>query len=190
MTVQFEAECCEWKKQLLPNKSCVLCFAHVQNTITFIANYANVAMPNGGFAPLQAHWYLKLGAEYEPSDSKMLFDPAHPVTVGLLNFMTFIILYSTLIPISLYVSIEVIKYFQAYKFINKDLEMYDAESDTPALARTSNLNEELGQIQYIFSDKTGASYILIFASINNTGRNRWVPYNDTQTCPHAKYQVL
>lgn len=33
--------------------------------------------------------------------------------------------------------------------------MYHADSDTPALARTSNLNEELGQIQYIFSDKTG-----------------------------------
>ncbi len=33
--------------------------------------------------------------------------------------------------------------------------MYDAESDTPALARTSNLCQELGQIEYIFSDKTG-----------------------------------
>lgn len=33
--------------------------------------------------------------------------------------------------------------------------MYDEESDTPAMARTSNLNEELGQIKYIFSDKTG-----------------------------------
>lgn len=33
--------------------------------------------------------------------------------------------------------------------------MYDPESDTPALARTSNLNEELGQVKYIFSDKTG-----------------------------------
>jgi len=48
-------------------------------------------------------------------------------------------------------------YVQAVKFINGDLEMYDAETDTPALARTSNLNEELGQIQYIFSDKTGAA---------------------------------
>ena len=47
-------------------------------------------------------------------------------------------------------------HMQAVKFINGDLEMYDAETDTPALARTSNLNEELGQIQYIFSDKTGA----------------------------------
>lgn len=33
--------------------------------------------------------------------------------------------------------------------------MYHAESDTPAMARTSNLNEELGQVKYIFSDKTG-----------------------------------
>lgn len=33
--------------------------------------------------------------------------------------------------------------------------MYHAESNTPAMARTSNLNEELGMVKYIFSDKTG-----------------------------------
>ena len=33
--------------------------------------------------------------------------------------------------------------------------MYYDENDTPAMARTSNLNEELGQVKYIFSDKTG-----------------------------------
>lgn len=44
---------------------------------------------------------------------------------------------------------------QAKEFIDKDREMYYKPSNTPALARTSNLNEELGQIQYIFSDKTG-----------------------------------
>ena len=33
--------------------------------------------------------------------------------------------------------------------------MYYGKTDTPALARTSNLNEELGQVKYIFSDKTG-----------------------------------
>ena len=41
-------------------------------------------------------------------------------------------------------------------FINKDRSMYHAESDTPALARTSNLNEELGMVNTILSDKTGA----------------------------------
>jgi phospholipid-transporting ATPase len=39
--------------------------------------------------------------------------------------------------------------------IDSDLDMYHQQSDTPALARTSNLHEELGQIEYIFSDKTG-----------------------------------
>ncbi|AQK65521.1 Phospholipid-transporting ATPase 3 [Zea mays] len=48
-----------------------------------------------------------------------------------------------------------IKFIQCTKFINNDLHMYHAESNTPALARTSNLNEELGQVEYIFSDKTG-----------------------------------
>lgn len=33
--------------------------------------------------------------------------------------------------------------------------MYHEESNTPAMARTSNLNEELGMVKYIFSDKTG-----------------------------------
>lgn len=44
---------------------------------------------------------------------------------------------------------------QAKEFIDKDRRMYYEATNTPALARTSNLNEELGQIQYIFSDKTG-----------------------------------
>jgi phospholipid-transporting ATPase len=33
--------------------------------------------------------------------------------------------------------------------------MYYAHTDTPALCRTSSLVEELGQIEYVFSDKTG-----------------------------------
>lgn len=36
-----------------------------------------------------------------------------------------------------------------------DLEMYHEETGTPAMARTSNLNEELGMVKYVFSDKTG-----------------------------------
>ncbi|KAJ9049422.1 aminophospholipid translocase [Entomophthora muscae] len=70
------------------------------------------------------------------------------------NLLTFIILLNNLIPISLIVTMEVVKYHQA-DLINSDLDMYYAKSDTPALARTSSLVEELGQIEYIFSDKTG-----------------------------------
>jgi phospholipid-transporting ATPase len=49
---------------------------------------------------------------------------------------------------------EVVKFQQAH-FINSDLDMYYSPTDTPALCRTSSLVEELGQIEYIFSDKTG-----------------------------------
>ncbi|XP_055378275.1 probable phospholipid-transporting ATPase IA isoform X3 [Condylostylus longicornis] len=70
------------------------------------------------------------------------------------NLLTFIILYNNLIPISLQVTLELVRFLQAI-FINFDVEMYHEETDTPAMARTSNLNEELGQVKYIFSDKTG-----------------------------------
>uniref|UniRef100_A0A8D0C8B1 Phospholipid-transporting ATPase n=1 Tax=Salvator merianae TaxID=96440 RepID=A0A8D0C8B1_SALMN len=70
------------------------------------------------------------------------------------NLLTFIILYNNLIPISLLVTLEVVKFTQAL-FINWDIDMYYNETDTPAMARTSNLNEELGQVKYLFSDKTG-----------------------------------
>lgn len=51
-------------------------------------------------------------------------------------------------------SVEMIRFGQSY-FINWDLQMYYPEKDTAAKARTTTLNEQLGQIQYIFSDKTG-----------------------------------
>ncbi|XP_050425545.1 probable phospholipid-transporting ATPase IA isoform X2 [Adelges cooleyi] len=71
-----------------------------------------------------------------------------------LNLLTFFILFNNLIPISLQVTVEVVRFMQA-AFINYDIDMYHAESNTPAMARTSNLNEELGMVKYIFSDKTG-----------------------------------
>ncbi|KAL5554018.1 hypothetical protein UlMin_041419 [Ulmus minor] len=96
------------------------------------------------------YYYLGLFDDVENQ-----FNPNKPFVVAILTMFTLITLYSTIIPISLYVSIEMIKFIQSTQFINKDLHMYHAESNTPALARTSNLNEELGQVEYIFSDKTG-----------------------------------
>eukprot|EP00002_Diphylleia_rotans_P019307 TRINITY_DN3737_c0_g3_i1.p1 TRINITY_DN3737_c0_g3~~TRINITY_DN3737_c0_g3_i1.p1 ORF type:complete len:1106 (-),score=188.77 TRINITY_DN3737_c0_g3_i1:648-3965(-) len=76
------------------------------------------------------------------------------ISFGGLGTITYILLYNTLIPISLYISIELVKLAQAF-LINSDLAMYYKETDTPARARTSNLSDELGEIEYIFSDKTG-----------------------------------
>ncbi|XP_064608442.1 probable phospholipid-transporting ATPase IA isoform X3 [Liolophura sinensis] len=87
------------------------------------------------------------------TDWYMGFEELEPSNFGY-NFLTFIILYNNLIPISLQVTLEVVKFIQAI-FINWDIDMYHEETDTPAMARTSNLNEELGQVKYLFSDKTG-----------------------------------
>jgi phospholipid-transporting ATPase len=70
------------------------------------------------------------------------------------DFFYFFLLHATFIPVSLYVSMSVIRFFQAY-LMNNDLDMYYAPTDTPALVRTLTLNEELGQVSHVFSDKTG-----------------------------------
>lgn len=93
-------------------------------------------------------WYLK------PYEDNTYYNPDQPLVAALLHLVTALLLYGYLIPISLYVSIEIVKVAQAM-FINQDLVMYYEETNTPAWARTSNLNEELGQIDTILSDKTG-----------------------------------
>ncbi|XP_053909336.1 phospholipid-transporting ATPase IC isoform X2 [Cuculus canorus] len=87
-------------------------------------------------------WYLYDGEDFSPPYR------------GFLNFWGYVIVLNTMVPISLYVSVEVIRLGQSY-FINWDLQMYYPEKDTTAKARTTTLNEQLGQIHYIFSDKTG-----------------------------------
>ncbi|XP_051144510.1 putative phospholipid-transporting ATPase 9 [Andrographis paniculata] len=93
-------------------------------------------------------WYLR------PDNTRRYFDPSNAPAAAVLHFLTALLLYSYLIPISLYVSIEIVKVLQSI-FINQDVNMYYEEADKPAHARTSNLNEELGQVDTILSDKTG-----------------------------------
>lgn len=64
------------------------------------------------------------------------------------------ILFQTLVPISLYLTVELCKTAQAY-LIHADLEMYHKETDTVCVPRAWNLSDDLGQIEYLFSDKTG-----------------------------------
>lgn len=77
-----------------------------------------------------------------------------PVGNFVIQVLYYFLLLNSFIPVSLYVSMTSVKFMQAY-FMNNDLEMYHEESDTPFQVRTMSLNEELGQIDYIFSDKTG-----------------------------------
>ncbi|KAI5058579.1 hypothetical protein GOP47_0026749 [Adiantum capillus-veneris] len=93
-------------------------------------------------------WYLKPRSVTPP------FNPDKAGVAALLHLVTALILYGYIIPISLYVSIEIVKVLQA-TFINKDIHMFHPETNKFAGARTSNLNEELGQVETILSDKTG-----------------------------------
>ncbi|XP_068407489.1 probable phospholipid-transporting ATPase IM isoform X5 [Eschrichtius robustus] len=90
---------------------------------------------------------------------------------GFLTFWSYIIILNTVVPISLYVSVEVIRLGHSY-FINWDRKMYYSGKATPAQARTTTLNEELGQIEYVFSDKTGTltENIMTFKKCSINGR--------------------
>lgn len=78
----------------------------------------------------------------------------NPAYEGLLIFWTYIITLQVMIPVSLYVTIEMTKLLQVYH-IHQDIEMYDPETNTRTECRALNITEELGQITYLFSDKTG-----------------------------------
>ncbi|XP_056875092.1 phospholipid-transporting ATPase ID [Takifugu flavidus] len=88
-----------------------------------------------------------------------------------LSFWSYVIVLNTLVPISLYVSVEFIRLGNSF-FINWDRKMYYPKNNTPAQARTTTLNEELGQIKYVFSDKTGTltQNIMTFNRCSISGR--------------------
>ncbi|KAK0153594.1 putative phospholipid-transporting ATPase IF [Merluccius polli] len=77
-----------------------------------------------------------------------------PILKFISDFLAFSVLYNYIIPISLYVTVEMQKFLGSF-FIGWDLDLYHEESDQKAQVNTSDLNEELGQVEYVFTDKTG-----------------------------------
>ncbi|XP_020009009.2 phospholipid-transporting ATPase IK-like [Castor canadensis] len=81
----------------------------------------------------------------------------YPRTVTMESFFIFwgfLILLSTMVPMAMFILAEFI-YLGNSLFISWDTEMYYEPQDTQAKARSTSLNDQLGQVQYIFSDKTG-----------------------------------
>ncbi|XP_032311297.1 phospholipid-transporting ATPase VA isoform X1 [Drosophila ananassae] len=78
----------------------------------------------------------------------------NPVVEGMLTFWTYIIILQVMIPLSLYVTIELCKILQVFH-IHNNIDLYDADTNKQTECRAMNITEELGQIQHIFSDKTG-----------------------------------
>ncbi|GLC49980.1 hypothetical protein PLESTB_000329300 [Pleodorina starrii] len=92
-------------------------------------------------------WYLGYEGKYPD------FYPSFRSWV--LGVIRWVILLNGVIPISLYVTLEVVKVFQCKMILDLDRHMYHVETDTRFSCRTTNLNEDLGQVQYVLSDKTG-----------------------------------
>ena len=71
-----------------------------------------------------------------------------------LSFFTYLLLLNTMIPISLIVTLELVKIIQGL-FIGADVESYSFNRKKYITTNSVSLNEELGMVDYIFSDKTG-----------------------------------
>jgi len=107
----------------------ILCFIIAVLDGVFLNNYG------------PTHTYLHASLNSVPADS-------------ILMWCTYFVLINTMIPISLIVSMEGVKMSQSY-FINKDQLMYSSFRKKSANVKSASLNEELGQIEYVFTDKTG-----------------------------------
>nr|CCA14458.1 PREDICTED: hypothetical protein isoform 1 [Albugo laibachii Nc14]CCA21242.1 haloacid dehalogenaselike hydrolase family protein putative [Albugo laibachii Nc14] len=116
----------------------VLCLTGA--VISVFWNRDNLSLESGELA-----WYLYDG------DALAV---RHPVVQFFIMLVYYFLLLNSFIPVSLYVSMTSVKFLQSY-WMNNDVEMYHEETDTPCQVQTMSLNEELGQIDYIFSDKTG-----------------------------------
>ncbi|KAI1760578.1 phospholipid-translocating P-type ATPase [Hypoxylon sp. FL1150] len=104
---------------------------------------------------------------------------------GFINFWAALIVFQNLVPISLYISLEIVRTLQAI-FIYSDVEMYYDKIDYPCVPKSWNISDDLGQIEYIFSDKTGTltQNVMEFKKATINGQ----PYGEAYTEAQAGMQ--
>ncbi|KAI0077495.1 phospholipid-translocating P-type ATPase [Panus rudis PR-1116 ss-1] len=112
--------------------------------------------------------FFEAGAD--PTDSS--------VVNAIVTFTSCLIAFQNIVPISLYISIEIVKTIQAF-FISQDVDMYYKPFDAACTPKTWNISDDLGQIEYIFSDKTGTltQNVMEFQKCSVNG----VPYGEGVT---------
>lgn len=95
---------------------------------------------------IHKHDYVRYESSYDIYDKGGL--------MGFLSYFTYFLLLNTMLPISLIVSLELLKLGQGF-FMMFDQKMYSEKRDKCCKVSSFSLNEELGMIKHIFSDKTG-----------------------------------
>ncbi|RDW80067.1 hypothetical protein BP6252_04705 [Coleophoma cylindrospora] len=108
-----------------------------------------------------------------------------PALDGFITFWAAVILFQNMVPISLYISLEIVKTLQAF-FIYSDVDMYYEKIDYPCTPKSWNISDDLGQIEYIFSDKTGTltQNVMEFKKATING----IPYGEAYTEAQAGMQ--
>ncbi|KAI1434800.1 phospholipid-translocating P-type ATPase domain-containing protein [Xylaria sp. CBS 124048] len=101
-----------------------------------------------------------------------------PGITGFITFFAALVVFQNLIPISLYISLEIVRTLQAI-FIFSDVEMYYEPIDSPCVPKSWNISDDVGQIEYIFSDKTGTltQNVMEFKKVTINGQ----PYGEAYT---------
>ncbi|ETS78476.1 hypothetical protein PFICI_10538 [Pestalotiopsis fici W106-1] len=130
------------------------------------------------------------GIAWGKSDASLAFFEYGSIggTAGLTGFITFwaaVIVFQNLVPISLYISLEIVRTLQAI-FIYSDVEMYYDVIDQPCVPKSWNISDDVGQIEYIFSDKTGTltQNVMEFKKATINGQ----PYGEAYTEAQAGLQ--
>ena len=119
------------------------------------------------------------------NNSRVFFDfhpyGSTPAINGVIAFFVTLIIYQSLIPISLYITIEIIKTCQAF-FIYSDIKMYYAPLDFPCVPKAWNISDDLGQIEYVFSDKTGTltQNVMEFRKCTINGKSYGMAYTEAK----------
>lgn len=117
--------------------------------------------------------------------SRLYFDfkPYAPTAAanGVVAFFVALIVYQSLVPISLYISVEIIKTLQAF-FIYSDIKMYYEKLDFPCIPKSWSISDDLGQIEYIFSDKTGTltQNVMEFKKCTINGKSYGYAYTEAK----------
>ena len=101
-----------------------------------------------------------------------------PSLDGFITFWSAVVLFQNLVPISLYITLEIVRLCQAF-FIFSDTYMYYERLDYPCTPKSWNISDDLGQIEYIFSDKTGTltQNVMEFKKCSING----LPYGEAYT---------